>query len=1191
MNNLELELLVDTGASLSAIKYELLLDMASLVLHKSDLSINGIGGTLKSEGFVYLPLQYEGFDFNHKFYVFKNLPCKAIGILGQDFIKKHKGVIDYDSDTLSLRTGQNKVTLPMNYYQHILNIAPRCEVIKYLPTRASYDCVIYPKEIQEGIFLAGVITRPINGKIPIRLMNTTDREVSVSLNELEVDSLENYDFCKFERPKVSVERVRKLFSILNLRSYLNKDEELSIEQICAKYSDIFHLPGDKLSFTNTYEQSIHLKENATPVYRKQYRIPFAQKEELNKQISEMLDNEIIEKTSSEWSSPLLLVPKKEDKNGKRQWRVVVDYRQLNERIQDDKFPLPNITDILESLSGAFYFSHCDLSQSYYQCKLQDEARKYTAFTTDKGQYHMCRLPMGLKISPSAFSRLMTIAMSGLNYEKCIIYLDDLIIFGRNLTDHNKNLMSVFSRLRKVNLKLNPSKCEFLKRQILYLGHVISAEGILPDPEKIRVVECYPTPTCADDVKRFVAFSNYYRKFIHNFGEIVLPLNKLCRKNVQFEWTLECKNAFETLKKLLSNPPILDYPDFSPKNEFILQTDSSGFAVGSVLCNCNEKPVAYASRSLNKAELNYATIEKELLAIVWSIKYFRPYLYGKRFIIRTDHKPLLYLFNMTNPSSRLTKFRLLLEEYDFKVEYVRGRNNVVADALSRIIITSDELKEMNNKVMCVMTRAQVRKNASETSETSSDNRTDHPKIAEVLKKSESDVELIILPDQKLRRMLNNKVEDILISKNRNLCYCKSKDSVLASQSSLSVNSRDDLLKELAIMCKDLDIEEITVIKKRENKAFIEWLAKIIAKNEYSNLPRICIVKDVQRIYTEEEKKVIMNDFHLLPSSGHVGVRRMVNNIKKYYYWPSLEKDVRCYVGKCVECQKQKYTKIHKEPLTVTTTASSSFDKVFLDIVGPIDRDDNGYCYILTLQCELSKYVEAFPLKTKSTTEVAKVFAENFVLRYGIPKEIASDRGTEFVSKVMSEMCNILNIKQTIASAYHHQSIGALENTHKVLGAYLRIQTNNHSSSWSSWLPYWCFSFNTTVHSETKYTPYELVFGQLCRLPSNLCQNVEPIYNFDNYVSEFKYRLQKAQSDAKSNLIKSKQIRKENYDKSINPIVYKSGDFLLLKNETGSKLDTLYLGPYVVIEDLVSNVKINMNGKIVILHKNRTKLYKE
>lgn len=232
----------------------------------------------------------------------------------------------------------------------------------------------------------------------------------------------------------------------------------------------------------------------------------------------MLKDDIIEETQSEWSSPILLVPKKSDNTNKK-WRLVIDYRKLNEIIQDDKFPLPNITDILESLSGAVYFSHLDLSQSYYQVTLSPESRKLTAFTTNTGQYQMKRMPMGLKTSPSSFSRAMTIAMSGLNYEKCFIYLDDLVIFGRNLESHNKNLINVFERLRKVNLKLNPNKCNFLKQELLYLGHTVSAKGILPDKNKIKIVENYPKPKNTDEVKRFVAFCNYYRKFIKKFAEI------------------------------------------------------------------------------------------------------------------------------------------------------------------------------------------------------------------------------------------------------------------------------------------------------------------------------------------------------------------------------------------------------------------------------------------------------------------------------------------------------------------------------------------------------------------------------------------------------------------------------------------------------------------------------------------------
>lgn len=346
--------------------------------------------------------------------------------------------------------------------------------------------------------------------------------------------------------------------------------------------------------------------------------------------------------------------------------------------------MPNITEILDSLSGAINFSHLDLAQGYHQIELDPESRKCTAFTTERGQFQMKRLPMGLKISPSAFSRAMTVAMSGLNYSRCFLYLDDLIVFGNNLQNHNQNLIKILEKLRKVQFKLNPNKCQFLKKEILYLDHIISADAILQDPEKIRAVNEFPVPKHAAKCKRFVAFANYYRRYIKNFADIAAPLNRLSKKNVVFEWTTECQVAFDKLKQLLANPPILQYPNFNADNTFILKTDASGQALGAVLCNGDDKPVAYESRSLNKAEKNYSTIEKELLGVTWAVRHFRPYLYARKFIIQTDHRPLIYLFGMTNLSSRLTKFGLTLEEYDFTIQYIRGIRNV-ADALSRIEI--------------------------------------------------------------------------------------------------------------------------------------------------------------------------------------------------------------------------------------------------------------------------------------------------------------------------------------------------------------------------------------------------------------------------------------------------------------------------------------------------------------------------
>lgn len=1185
-------MLVDTGASMSVIKYDVIRDR-NIPIHSKRVAVNGIGGTSYTEGYVYIPVTLCGIEFKHKFYVLKNLPCIQDGLIGQEFLTNYNCVLNYENNTFTLNSFDKPITLSLGLGKlgknTFIKVPPRCEKFFQIDSYLNESHVIFPRELCEGVFIAGSICQPKEGKIFIQILNTRETEINLSYFRPEIDLLSNYNICSFNKENLDGKRVRKLLSLIKL-NHLNKEESISIQSICAKYADVFFLPGDKLGTCNLYEQNIQLKANTNPVYTKQYRLPFSQRDEIEKQVQKMLANDIIEPANSEWSSPVLLVPKKSEDNSKS-WRLVIDFRKLNDCIMHDKFPLPNINDILDSLSGAIYFSQLDLTQAYYQTKLNADSRKYTAFTTPSGQYQMTRMPMGLKTSPGSFSRLMTVAMSGLNYDKCFVYLDNLICFGRNLDSHNKNLLDILTRLRKVNLKLNPDKCDFLRKEILYLGHVVSADGIKPDPEKIKALINYPVPKNVDELKRFVAFANYYRKFIPNFAEICIPLNDLCRKNVIFNWDKNCQKSFSTLKEMLISPPILQYPNFDYNNTFILQTDASGYAIGSILCNADRRPIAYASRSLNKAERRYPTIEKELLAIVWSVKYFRPYLYGRKLIIETDHRPLIFLYNMTDPSSRLLKFRLILEEYDFKVTYVKGCDNVAADALSRIEISSEELKAMNDHILSVLTRAQKKKldekpcNSTSVSNISTDDWTDHPRVVEMLKLPKYYTELVFVNEEEWK-----KVKKCVSLERGDYAYSSSNRTIFVKLFTQSQCTRAVSVREMESFCIDLKINTLYVIKDENNFQIIKELAQVINKMRKWSGPRLCVIKGVTKIIDDDTKRVILNDYHILATSGHAGIRRMLNNIRKKYFWPGLEHDVKLFVKKCSKCQRYKYLNTIKEPMTITDCGNSAFDKIYLDLVGPLTRDNN-YNYILTLQCDLTKYVEAYPIAGKDARTVATTLVNNFILRYGIPRQIVTDRGTEFINSTMEEVCKILNISQLQSTAFHHQTLGSLENSHKHLTFYLRMQVNSHSQEWSSWIPYWCFSYNTSVHSSTKFTPYELVFGKQCNLPSNLRSTIDPIYNFDDYAIELKYRLQKSQNDAKTNLINCKTLRKIKYDRSINPVEYKQGDLVLVKNENISKLDPLYLGPYTVVKNLSPNVVILVNGKEKTVHKNRTRLYVE
>ena len=269
-------------------------------------------------------------------------------------------------------------------------------------------------------------------------------------------------------------------------------------------------------------------------------------------------------------------------------------------------------------------------------------------------------------------------------------MDDIIIFSTSLEEHIKHLKLVFEKLREARLKIQLDKSEFLRTEVEFLGHLITRKGIKPNPKKIEAIQKFPIPKTAKEIKSFLGLLGYYRKCINGFAKITKPFTKCLKKGATIEHTGEFKDAFELCKQILCNDPILQYPDF--EKPFILTTDASNVAIGAVLSQGrigSDLPIAYASRTLNTAELNYSTVEKELLAIVFGTNYFRPYLFGRKFTIITDHKPVEYLFNMKEPNSRLVRWRLKLQKFDYQICYKKGKQNTNADGLSRIEINMTE----------------------------------------------------------------------------------------------------------------------------------------------------------------------------------------------------------------------------------------------------------------------------------------------------------------------------------------------------------------------------------------------------------------------------------------------------------------------------------------------------------------------
>ncbi|UYV70284.1 hypothetical protein LAZ67_7002373 [Cordylochernes scorpioides] len=465
---------------------------------------------------------------------------------------------------------------------------------------------------------------------------------------------------------------------------LSFKEQERLKQILAKYTDLF---SSRLGRTSLAKHQIHT-EDAQPIKHKPYRVSAKERTIIKDQIDEMLEEGIIRRSSSPWSFPVILVKKRDSK-----YRFCVDYRKLNEVTVKDVYPFPRIDDVMDTLQGSKYFSAIDLKSGYWQVEIEERDKEKTAFTTAHGLYESNVMPFGLCNAPATFERNMDNVLGNLRWQICLCYLDDVIIYSSDFPTHIKRLEAVLRCFSESNLKLNAKKCRFAFEELEILGHITNQEGIKPAEYNIKAVRDFPQPKKAKEVQSFLGMCSYYRKFIKDFSLIADPLTSLIRKNVQFIWTGKQEEAFQNLKKALMNPPILGH--FDPNAATCIHTDASNIGLGATLIQNiggEEKVISYLSRTLSKPEQNYSTTEKECLAVVWSISKLWPYLYGRHFKIVTDHHALCWLKNLKDPTGRLARWALKIQEYNFEIIHKSGKKHLDADGLSRGPLPENEWDE-------------------------------------------------------------------------------------------------------------------------------------------------------------------------------------------------------------------------------------------------------------------------------------------------------------------------------------------------------------------------------------------------------------------------------------------------------------------------------------------------------------------
>ena len=493
------------------------------------------------------------------------------------------------------------------------------------------------------------------------------------------------------------------FPDIDLSNFQGSEQVLEcVRELLNKYSDIFMKKNEPLGCTKTVKHTITTTDNV-PVSQPYRRIPPGMIEEVRNHLNELLKKGVIQESTSEYAAPIVLVRKK---NG--ELRMCVDYRALNKKVVRDVFPLPRIEESLEALGKAHYFSTLDLASAYNQVEVDPLDRPKTAFTTQFGLFEHVRMPFGISNAPSTFQRLMTKIFREDILRILIVYLDDIVIYSETLEEHLQSLDLVFGKLKEHGLKLKAEKCELFKTEVKYLGHILSNEGLKADPSKTIAVEKWSRPCTLQELRRFLGFTSYYRRFVPNFAKLAAPLHSLVgtianqtkrkKATISSLWSEEHENAFQALKQKLVSPPVLAYPDFS--KGFMLETDASAQGFGAILSQMQDgkqRVIAYASRGLRENERkmhDFSAMKLELLAMVWAIgEKFREYLHICPFTVITDNNPLSYFMTKAKLTATEQKWAATLATFDFTIKYRSGKHNVGADALSRQEERSWEISEI------------------------------------------------------------------------------------------------------------------------------------------------------------------------------------------------------------------------------------------------------------------------------------------------------------------------------------------------------------------------------------------------------------------------------------------------------------------------------------------------------------------
>ena len=927
---------------------------------------------------------------------------------------------------------------------------------------------------------------------------------------------------------------------------MSAEEQHQFREMLVRNEETIAFSMEELGHCDWTPMKIKVSEDTAPCVTRPYSYSPQKMDIIDEQIRELLKLGIIEPSTSAWRSPLVVVQKKDGKA-----RLCTDYRVLNTLTEDETYPMPTARSLFLYMAyrKPTIFTAIDLLSGYHQCDLHPDSRKYSSFESPTGVWQWTRVPFGLRQSPWQFTKIMSMALQGLMPRTCLAYLDDIIVFDPTVESHILNVEKVLQALGRTGLTIKPSKCEWGRSEIRFLGHVVTPEGLKTQPKVTKKVQEFGRPHDKHTVRSFLGLCNYYRSFIPHLADTAVPLNHLLKNKVPFVWSEECETAFRSIQESLVNPPLLIHPEIG--GHFYILTDASDGACGAAICHLREgifRPVVYYGYTFGKAERNYSVTEREGLAVIKVLKAHDSMLSGAKITILTDHQPLIPLLQQAAkaPSQRLKRWGLALTDFDYQIYYTPGENHHLPDFLSRVVMkdtptreSEEEEEEFEPEVGCELLavkevakprpKLRDKKKAScELLEMNVD--VDELSAAEFRTEQWKDPECQPL----LAFMVNEELPD----------QWELAKVVLVKVDRMGVN-RD------GVLCKFDDPK-----KKKKGKGMAGLKARIMVPATM-----------VQRVL------YLLHDDILC--GGHVGITAMNTKVIEKFYWKNLYMDIVEYVRACERCALRKRAPHFKSKAKSWDRPDYPWQVVQTDFIGPLRKSKEGYFYILTFIDLLTGWPEAFPTKRCTAATAATMFLQHIVCRYGKIEVLNSDRGPSFISKLFKEITGRLMCKQRFTSARMPQGNARVERLHKSLEDLIGCYVTEDHENWPDLLPIALWNVRSTISTRTGFSPYALTFGR-----DNAAMgypNERPAFDAGDdhdWFLKTKHCIEQFDEVAKENTQKYEETLRGRLDKTARPVQLKEGEFVFYYDPTcaennTSKFAARYRGPYRIEEAVTDN----------------------